>query len=96
MNEKEVLKRLAKFLDERDWNQFHSVENLAKSFSIEFVELFELFQWSSTACKNLIFDELANKVGVSLAKLNLTRLSASVGKYPVYRAKGKSSKYARL
>lgn len=106
MNEKQVLKRLENFVDERDWAQFHTVENLAKSISIESAELLELFQWSSEASKKLILDELAdvltycfmlaNKLGVSPAELILKKLSTSVKKYPVSKAKGKSTKYDRL
>ena len=43
---KELLKRLTKFRDDRDWAQFHSGENLAKSICIEASELLEVFQWS--------------------------------------------------
>ena len=39
MNEKEVLKCLAKVMDKRDWAQCHSAENLAKRISIESAEL---------------------------------------------------------
>ena len=39
MNEKEVLKFLAKVMDKRDWAQCHSAENLAKRISIESAEL---------------------------------------------------------
>ena len=35
------------FVDERDWQQFHSPKNLAMSISIESAELMELFQWLS-------------------------------------------------
>ncbi len=33
------------FIDERDWDKFHSPSNLAKSISIEAAELLECFQW---------------------------------------------------
>ncbi|MGM9959938.1 MAG: nucleotide pyrophosphohydrolase, partial [Allobaculum sp.] len=36
------------FSAERDWDQFHTPENLAKSISIEAGELLECFQWSIT------------------------------------------------
>ena len=35
------------FNEERDWDQFHTPENLAKSVSIEAAELLECFQWSN-------------------------------------------------
>tara|TARA_B100001250_G_C19672966_1_gene732348 strand:+ start:723 stop:1070 length:348 start_codon:yes stop_codon:yes gene_type:complete len=35
------------FVDEREWQQFHSPKNLSMSISIESSELMELFQWLS-------------------------------------------------
>ena len=40
---------LAAFVAERDWAQFHSPENLAKSIAIESGELLECFQWNANA-----------------------------------------------
>ena len=34
-----------KFVNERDWEKFHSPKNLSMSISIEASELMELFQW---------------------------------------------------
>lgn len=39
MDRNEFLKPFAKFVDEREWAQFHSVQNLAKSISIDSAEL---------------------------------------------------------
>ena len=44
---KEVMNEIKKFNEERDWDQFHSPENLAKSISIEAGELLECFQWNN-------------------------------------------------
>jgi len=42
----EELKRLAlTFRDERNWEQFHDLKNLAMGLSIEAAELMELFLW---------------------------------------------------
>ena len=43
----EVLARIRKFRDERDWMKFHDPKNLAVSISIEAAELLELFQWKT-------------------------------------------------
>ena len=40
----ELTKKIVEFTKERDWDQFHSPENLAKSISIEAGELLEYFQ----------------------------------------------------
>ena len=41
------LDEIRKFNEERDWDQFHTPENLAKSISIEAGELLECFQWDN-------------------------------------------------
>ncbi len=40
-----LLERLRKFRDERDWRKYHKLKNLAISISIEAAELLEHFQW---------------------------------------------------
>ena len=42
---KKIIEEIAQFNLERDWDQFHSPANLAKSISIEASELLECFQW---------------------------------------------------
>lgn len=48
---KELQDKIEKFNEERDWDQFHSPENLAKSISIESGELLECFQWITIIIK---------------------------------------------
>jgi predicted pyrophosphatase len=43
-----TIERIRKFTEDREWNQFHSQANLAKSIVIEAAELLECFQWSDT------------------------------------------------
>ncbi len=38
--------RLATFVSERDWEQFHSPKNLAACLSVEAAELLELYMWT--------------------------------------------------
>ena len=45
---KETIDRIRKFTEDRDWDQFHTPSNLAKSIAIEASELLECFQWSDT------------------------------------------------
>ena len=45
----ETIDRIRKFTDDRDWEQFHSAANLAKSIVIEAAELLECFQWNDEA-----------------------------------------------
>ena len=45
MNINEIQNKLAKFAEERDWDQFHSPKNLVMALTNEVGELNELFQW---------------------------------------------------
>ena len=57
----EELMRIIKiFNEEREWDQFHSPENLAKSISIEAGELLECFQWNNNYDKEEVCEELAD------------------------------------
>lgn len=40
-----ILYRIRKFTNDRNWEQFHTGENLAKSLVLEAAELLELYQW---------------------------------------------------
>ena len=41
----ELRTRVQAFVEERDWDRFHSPKNLAMALSVEASELVELFQW---------------------------------------------------
>jgi len=43
----ETIAKILEFTRARNWDQFHTPENLAKSISIEAEELLENFQWNS-------------------------------------------------
>ncbi len=102
----EVIKKIKKFNEDRDWNQFHSPENLAKSISIEAGELLECFQWSNEYNKEEVCNELADvmnycillaeKLDVDIKTIILDKLELSEKKYPVEKAKGVSTKYDKL
>lgn len=102
----EVKKQIIKFNEERDWDQFHSPENLAKSIVIESGELLECFQWNNNYDKTEVCDELADvmnycilladKLDVSLEEVILNKLKKTKLKYPVNKSRGKSDKYNKL
>ncbi|MBX3094180.1 MAG: nucleotide pyrophosphohydrolase [Cryobacterium sp.] len=106
MSEDAALSALRAFVAERDWAQFHSPENLAKSISIEAAELLECFQWGSDADHERLRDELADvltyallladRIGVDPSELVLEKLEQTRRKYPVEKARGRSEKYDRL
>lgn len=91
---------------ERDWAQFHSPENLAKSISIESGELLECFQWNADADRDRVADELADVLTYALLladrldldpeQVVLNKLERTGRKYPVEKAKGRSTKYDQL
>lgn len=94
------------FVAERDWAQFHSPENLAKSIAIEAGELLECFQWNSDASRELVLSELADvltychllaaKLEADPDQIVLDKLEISRSKYPVDKARGRSEKYDQL
>lgn len=45
MNLEKIKSIVSQFSAERDWDQFHSVKNLAMALSVESSELLEIFQW---------------------------------------------------
>ena len=55
-----LIKEIKQFNEERDWDQFHSPENLAKSISIEAGELLECFQWNNNFNKDEVCEELVD------------------------------------
>ncbi len=101
-----VSEEIAAFVAERDWAQFHTPENLAKSISIEAGELLECFQWNSESDDARVRDELAdvltycmmlaNRLGLDPNQIILTKLATTREKYPVDRARGRSAKYDSL
>jgi len=102
----ELADKIRKFNEERDWDQFHSPENLAKSISIEAGELLECFQWNNEYNLDEVKEELADvinyciqmadKLGVDLKQIVLDKMEKTARKYPVEKAKGVSTKYNKL
>ena len=100
----ETLDRIRKFVSDRDWEQFHTPANLAKSISIEASELLECFQWSETGydlehvkeeladvmvyCRNML-DEL----GLDEDEIINSKMDKNEAKYPVELAIGNAKKY---
>lgn len=97
---------LEEFVRERDWAQFHTPANLAKSISIEAGELLECFQWGEEGDDSRVREELADvvtycvllamRIGVELDDIVLEKLAITAEKYPAERAKGRSVKYDAL
>ena len=104
--ERTVDEVLRLFMEERDWAQFHSPANLAKSVAIEAGELLECFQWNDEAPRERVILELADvltyarllatRLGVDPDQIVLDKLAVTAEKYPVERARGRSTKYDEL
>lgn len=101
----ELMDALRGFVAEREWKQFHSPENLAKSISIEAAELLELFQWGPSSDPDALRHELADvltycllladSIGVDPAEIVREKLEITRAKYPVDKSRGNSTKYDR-
>lgn len=98
--------RIKRFNEEREWDQFHSPSNLAKSISIEAGELLECFQWNDNFDIDDVLEELADVtnyclqmaqvLGVDIIDVVNKKIDVSENKYPVDKAKGVSTKYNKL
>ena len=104
---KKAMKAIDAFNKERDWDQFHTPANLAKSIVIEGAELLECFQWNDKEWdRNAVEEELADVLSYALQMcmvlktdpeaIVLKKLEKTRVKYPVEKAKGSSTKYDQL
>lgn len=101
-----ILNSILTFRNARDWKQFHTPENLAKSISIEAAELLEHFQWDDDYNLNDLSDELADvliysflmaeAIGVDIETVMLNKLEKNKSRFPVETVKGNSGKYTRI
>ncbi len=58
MDVKDIQNRLAKFAEERNWDQFHSPKNLSMALAAEAAELLEIFQWlTDEQSKDIVTNE---------------------------------------
>lgn len=97
---------VVQFTRDRDWDQFHSPANLAKSIAIESGELLECFQWDDNFDIEKVCSELADvvnyailladKLDVDLGEVVMKKLGESAKKYPIHKSKGNSKKYTEL
>jgi NTP pyrophosphatase (non-canonical NTP hydrolase) len=112
MNTNKILQQLFQFREERDWQQFHTLENLAKSLVLEASEVLEVFQWKmdhtplSDPDRAHLADELADvfnlvlllahDADIDLEKAALAKIVKNHQKYPIEKAKGRARKYSSL
>ena len=103
----DTIERIRSFSKERDWEQFHTPANLAKSISIEANELLECFQWSDknydlehvkekladvlVYCRNML-----DALGLDEDEIIHRKMNLNEQKYPVEKARGRAEKYTEL
>ncbi len=103
----QTIDRIRAFTADRNWEQFHTPANLAKSIAIEAAELLECFQWSDTEynlehvkeeladvlvyCRNML-DEL----GLDEDEIINSKMDKNEAKYPVELAFGSAAKYTEF
>ena len=103
----ETVERIRKFTEDRDWDQFHTPVNLAKSIAIEACELLECFQWSNDEfdighvkeeladvlvyCQNML-----DKLGLDADEIINSKMDQNERKYPADKARGRADKYDQL
>ena len=103
----QTIARIRKIVEDRDWEQFHTPANLAKSIAIEACELLECFQWSNedydlehvkeeladvlVYCRNML-----DRLGRDEDEIVNAKLTKNEAKYPVEKSRGNSLKYTEL
>ena len=103
----ETIARIRKFTEDRDWDQFHSPANLAKSIVIEAAELLECFQWDEENydlehVKEELADvivycqDMLDKLGLNVDEIVNKKMDKNEAKYPVEKARGNNTKYDEL
>lgn len=108
MEKLDILKqRIDKFNKDRDWDQFHTPSNIAKSISIEASELLECFQWNDNnydleSVKEELADvmnyciQMSQVLNVDIIEIINKKIDKNERKYPIEKAKGVSTKYTKL
>lgn len=97
---------IKKFNQDRDWEQFHTPNNLAKSIVIEANELLEHYQFNDNPNIDEVKEELADvlaycidmciALNVDPIEIVYQKYQKNTKKYPVEKAKGNSKKYNEL
>ena len=102
----ETIERIRKFSADRDWDQFHTPGNLAKSIAIEAGELLECYQWSDEANLEHVKQELADVIvycqnmldalGLDEDEIVNAKMAQNEQKYPVDKVYGSNKKYTEF
>ena len=103
-----IIEKLKKFRDERDWEQFHNPKDLALAINIEAGELLENYLWKESSEANIdkVKEELADvlsyaflladKYNFDVKEIVLDKIKLNSKKYPIDKSKGTAKKYNEL
>ena len=103
-----IIEKLKKFRDERDWEQFHNAKDLAVAINIEAGELLENYLWKESSEANIdkVKEELADvfsfafllaeKYNFDVKEIVLEKIKLNSKKYPIDKSKGTAKKYNEL
>lgn len=88
---KELIKKLRKFADEREWEQFHSPKNLSMALTVEAGEILECFQWLTEEQSKSLDPEALKRVKEEIGdvQIYLARLADQLGFSPLEAAEEK-------
>ena len=104
----ELTATIRKFIEERDWDQFHNAKDMAISLNLEASEVLEHFQWKSKdkVNKEELGKELSDvlywilvmsyNLDINLGEVFNEKMRENAKKYPVSKARGSSKKYTEL
>lgn len=107
----EIITKVIRFRDDRNWKQFHNPKDLAISISLEASELLENFQWKNNEESISINSEnikeeladiliysilLANELQLNIEEVILSKLDKNMIKYPIEKAHGSAKKYTNF
>lgn len=104
----EIMEKIVRFTEDRDWDQFHNGKDLALTLSIEAAELNELYLWKKPEEVNVgkVKEELADilnyafliadKYKLDIKEIILDKLERNALKYPVDKSRGNARKYNEL
>jgi NTP pyrophosphatase (non-canonical NTP hydrolase) len=109
-----LLQTLEEFRKVRNWEQFHTLKDLAEAISIEAAELLEVFLWKPARDTSFLSEKeqasireeaadilifliyLSVEAGFDLFAAVQDKIETNEKKYPVEKAKGRSTKYKEL
>ncbi|MDY5669016.1 MAG: nucleotide pyrophosphohydrolase [Bacilli bacterium] len=103
----ETINRIRAFTTDRDWDKYHTPNNLAKTIVLEANELLECFQWDDENFKiEKVKEELADvivncqnlldKLGLDVDEIIDAKMAQNEKKYPVEKIKGIAKKYNEI